>query len=123
VRDPFAYIPQHLGQDVLVPDIAAWRRENLAALPDTPVIDLTPDWVCEILSPSTFDLDLRRKLPAYARHRVSWLWLVDTAQRSLEVLVRESGTWAAHGSYHGDDLVHAEPFDAVGIEWSSIFAV
>jgi len=113
----------HLSEDVLVPDIAGWRRENLPALPDTPAIDLAPDWVCEILSPSTFDLDRRHKLPAYARHRVSWLWLIDPSEKSLEVFRRASGTWAGLGVYRGDDRAHAEPFDAVEIDLSAIFTV
>ncbi len=31
-------------------DLAGWRRERLPRLPDG-VVDLPPDWVCEIVSP------------------------------------------------------------------------
>ena len=48
----FAFEPElHLGDDVLVPDLAGWRRERMAEFPDAPAIELAPDWVCEILSP------------------------------------------------------------------------
>lgn len=112
----------HLGDDVLVPDIAGWRRENLPALPDTPSIDLAPDWVCEILSPSTFVLDRQHKLPAYARHRVSWLWLIDPSEKTLEVFRSRSGGWSGVEFYRGDASAHAEPFEGAGIELTAIFA-
>ncbi len=41
----------HLGRDVLVPDLASWRRERMPELPDTAAFELAPDWVCEVLSP------------------------------------------------------------------------
>src|ERR671922_1878408 len=43
----------HFKNDVLVPDIAGWRRERLPALPDAAFFTMGPDWLCEILSPST----------------------------------------------------------------------
>lgn len=116
------YEPElHLGNDILVPDLAGWRRETLPVMPDVPALDVAPDWACEILSPSTIDLDLQRKLPAYARHRVTWLWLIDPAAKTLEVFRRESDGWARLGSYRDDDRVHAEPFDAVEIELSPLW--
>jgi hypothetical protein len=41
----------HLGPDVLVPDLAGWRRERMPAVPNLPWLDLAPDWACEVLSP------------------------------------------------------------------------
>ena len=43
----------HLGPRVVVPDIAGWRREWMPALPETAYFETAPDWVCEVLSPST----------------------------------------------------------------------
>jgi Uma2 family endonuclease len=60
----------HLGPDVLVPDLAGWRRERLPALPDEAYFTLAPDWVCEVLSPSTMALDRTRKLAVYVREQV-----------------------------------------------------
>ena len=67
----FLFEPElHLADDKLVADLAGWRRDRLPCVPDAPVLTLAPDWVCEILSPSTERLDRVRKLPAYARHGV-----------------------------------------------------
>lgn len=117
------YEPElHLGGDILVPDLAGWRREHLPSFPDVAAFEIVPDWVCEILSPSTFDLDRRRKLPAYARHRVTWLWLIDPAERNLEAFRRENHEWTMVQSCGGNDRVHAEPFDAVEIDLSMLWS-
>jgi len=49
-------------------------------------ISLAPDWVCEVLSPSTARWDRVKKVPVYARYGVDWVWLVDPVARTLEVL-------------------------------------
>ena len=59
----------HFGADVLVPDLAGWRRERMPVFPDAPFFDLAPDWVCEILSPSTRRFDLTEKRALYAPER------------------------------------------------------
>lgn len=74
----------HLGRDILVPDLAGWRRERLPALPETAWFELAPDWLCEILSPATARLDRVEKLPIYASHGVGHVWLVDPDLRTLE---------------------------------------
>ena len=61
----------HLGEDVLVPDHAGWRRERMPALPDVVGFTLAPDWVCEVISPSTARIDRGRKLRVYAREQVA----------------------------------------------------
>ena len=83
----------HLGPDALVPDIAGWRRERLPHLPEQAHFELPPDWICEVLSPSTALLDRARKLPIYARAGVPWAWLVDPVQRSVEVFRLQEGAW------------------------------
>src|SRR5262245_33234831 len=80
----------HFGNDVLVPDLAGWRRERMPEVPDVPYFTLAPDWVCEVLSPSTETLDRRKKLRIYARENVAHVWLVDPLRQTLEVLSLES---------------------------------
>jgi Uma2 family endonuclease len=106
----------HLGDDTLVPDLAGWRRERLPRMPDAPAVTLAPDWVCEVLSPSTERLDRARKLPAYARHRVGHAWLINTSTRTLEVYRREGTSWVLVGTHADDAIVRAEPFDAIEID-------
>ena len=113
----FFFEPElHLEEDVLVPDLAGWRRERLPKPPDAPAITLAPDWLCEILSPSTERLDRARKLPAYARHGVVYAWLINPTARTLEVLRAEGGRWVLLGTFADDVRVRAEPFDAVELD-------
>jgi Uma2 family endonuclease len=106
----------HLDEDVLVPDVAGWRRTRLPKPPDAPAITLAPDWVCEVLSPSTERLDRSRKLPAYARHGVAHTWLVNPATRTLEVFRRDGERWILMGTFADDAIVRAEPFDAIELD-------
>ena len=106
----------HLGRDVLVPDIAGWRRERLAQIPDEAFIALAPDWVCEVISPSTAALDRVKKLAIYAREGVPHAWLVDPIIRTLEVLNLEAPRWTIVATYEGRDVVRAEPFDVLDLD-------
>lgn len=108
-----------LGSPEVSPDLAGWRRERLPELPET-AITVVPDWVCEILSPTTRAYDLRTKRPFYARAGVKWLWYVDLEAKTLTVSRLEDGRWSELGVYGEDDRVRAEPFDAIEIaigEW------
>lgn len=106
----------HLGPDVLVPDIAAWRRERLPRIPDEAFMSLAPDWVCEVLSPSTAALDRVRKLAVYAREGVAHAWLVDPIARTLEVLKLDAPRWSIIATHEGRDVIRAEPFDAIELD-------
>ena len=103
----------HLGEDILVPDLAGWRRERMAALPDTAYFTLAPDWVCEVLSASTRRLDLHGKRPIYAREGIGHLWLVDPTDRTLEAFELHEGQWLLIASAKDDEEISIRPFDAI----------
>jgi Uma2 family endonuclease len=111
----------HLGADVLVPDLAGWRRSRLPALAVAPYFTLAPDWVCEILSPSTALLDRTRKLHVYAREGVGHLWFLDPTAQTLEVFRRAAEGWLLVTTFARDDRARAEPFDAIEIELASLW--
>lgn len=112
----------HLGADVLVPDLAGWRRERMPELPDVAAFELAPDWVCEVLSPGTAARDRADKLPLYAKSGVAHAWLVDPLVQTLEVLRREGERWVLLGAFRDDARVRAEPFDAVELELALLWA-
>jgi Uma2 family endonuclease len=101
------------GDDILVPDLAGWRRGQLPILPNAAFMTQAPDWVCEVISPSTGKIDRSRKMRIYAREGVAHLWLVDPAPRTLEIYRLEAGRWVVVGTYGGDDVVRVEPFAAI----------
>ena len=106
----------HLREDVLVPDLAGWRRERMPRPPRTAAFTLAPDWVCEVLSPSTRALDRAVKLPVYAREGVRHIWLVDPEAHTLEVFRLEGGHYSLLATHAGPARVRAEPFDAIELE-------
>ncbi|MEW6489873.1 MAG: Uma2 family endonuclease [Thermodesulfobacteriota bacterium] len=115
-----------LGEHILVPDLAGWRRERLIESEEHNWISVTPDWVCEVLSPGTVRLDRIQKTAIYRNHGVAHLWLLDPLHRTLEVyaLDASSRSWVVRGLYGGNDRVRAEPFQEIEIElahlwWSS----
>jgi Uma2 family endonuclease len=111
----------HFGEDVLVPDIAGWRRERLSETPDAAAIKIPPNWLCETLSPSTQAHDRVRKMAVYAREGVRWVWLVDPLAKTIEVFELQGGKWTVQGTHFGDGNVRLEPFDAVELETSGLW--
>ena len=112
----------HLGPDILVPDIAGWRRERMPALPETAWFEISPDWACEILSPSTARDDRMLKMPRYAANGVAYCWLVDPTARTLEAFKLHEGQWLLQASFVGEADVAVEPFDAVTFPLGSLWA-
>ncbi len=111
----------HLGPDVLVPDLAGWRRERMPELPDEAFIDVAPDWVCEVLSPSTERHDRIAKMRAYVRERVGFVWLINPALQTLEVYAIEGDHYGLVGQFDGDGPVRAVPFDAVELDLGAVW--
>jgi Uma2 family endonuclease len=110
----FTFAPElHLGPDILVPDLAAWRRERMARFPDAPWIDLAPDWVCEVLSPGTRRFDLTEKRELYRLAGVAHLWLVDPDARTLEAFTLTAGAWTLTAAFQDGDDIRAAPFEAL----------
>jgi Uma2 family endonuclease len=111
----------HLGADILVPDLAGWRRVRMPTLPETAYFEWAPDWVCEVLSPSTAQLDRIDKLPIYAAYGVNHVWLVDPDAQILEVFALREGHWVLDCAYKAAEQVTAPPFEAVsfnlGVLW------
>lgn len=103
----------HLGDDIAVPDLAGWRKERMPSLPDTAWFGLAPDWLCEVISPSTEAYDRGEKRDIYAAHGVQHLWLLDPDQRLLETFALHQGKWLLLATYRDAANIAAPPFEAV----------
>jgi Uma2 family endonuclease len=113
----FLFEPElHLGNDVLVPDIGGWRLERMPRMPSGVGAKVAPDWLCEVLSPSTAALDRDKKLTVYAREGVRHVWLIDPKPRTLEVFRLEGAHYLRTATWTGEATVRAEPFDALALE-------
>lgn len=108
----------HLGRHVIVPDLAGWRRERMPLIPQDHRFTVAPDWVCEILSPSTARKDRIKKMRIYAEQAVAHCWLLDPLVRTLEAFTLRDGHWQLDASFEDDERVRTPPFDAVELEMS-----
>ena len=106
----------HFGRDVLVPDLAGWRRDRLPELPQEAYFTLAPDWVCEVLSPSTASLDRLKKLRVYAREQVRCVWLVDPVATTVEVFGLEAGRWVLTFTAGGSETIPLPPFEVLPLD-------
>jgi Uma2 family endonuclease len=100
----------------IAPDLAGWCRERLPTIPDDASISVMPDWVCEILSPTTRRHDLLVKKPYYAKIGVAHHWLIDLAARTLTAYRLESGRWLELGVYGDEHEARVEPFAEVALD-------
>ncbi len=109
------------GDDLLVPDLAGWKKERFPFREETNWTSVTPDWIAEILSPNSIRVDRVKKTSIYARHGVRYFWLIDPLLKTLEVFRLESGRWLVLGVYAENDTVRAEPFHEMEIELGSLW--
>lgn len=112
----------HFGDDVLIPDLAGWRRSRMATVPETAYFTLAPDWICEVLSPGTARLDRHQKLAVYAREQVAHACLLDPVARTLEVLRLDAGRWVITAVHADSEDVCAEPFADITLQLSLLWA-
>jgi Uma2 family endonuclease len=108
------------AQNTLRPDVVGWRRDRVAGQPSEVLIEVIPDWICEILSTNRRN-DLVLKKRVYHRHRVSHYWILDpeeatltvyrwTPDAYLELLIAERG-----------ETVNPEPFEALPLPVAALF--
>ncbi|WP_457107185.1 Uma2 family endonuclease [Methylobacterium sp. P5_C11] len=111
----------HLGAHVVVPDLAAWRRERVPTDFEAAFIEIAPDWACEILSPATIRLDRGRKRRIYGEAGISHLWLLDPSAGVLEGFALADGRWVLLATIQRGETVELPPFDAVPFPLDDLF--
>lgn len=118
----FAAEPElRLGEHVVVPDLAGWRRARMPVYPRDPAFTMAPDWICEVLSPSTAAIDRGRKRSLYAEQGVGHLWLIDPEARTLEVFKLDAGRWILAAVDTGEASIAAPPFEAAAIDLARLW--
>ncbi|MBC6442649.1 MAG: Uma2 family endonuclease [Rhodobacteraceae bacterium] len=111
----------HLGADILVPDLAGWRRKNMPRFPKTAFFTTPPDWVCEVLSPATKHIDLGPKRDIYAREGVSHIWFLDPDARTLDAFRLHTRQWHPIAALAGEADVSVPPFQAISFTLADLW--
>jgi Uma2 family endonuclease len=75
-----------------------------------------PDWICEVLSPTTRAYDVTTKRRFYAEIGVSYLWYLDPTYKILTASKLEGGRWVELGAWKDDEKVRVEPFEAIELD-------
>lgn len=102
-----------LNTELAVPDIAGWRKQRMPELPADQRFTVVPDWLCEVLSPSTASKDREIKMPLYAHYGVKHVWIIDPKKRVLEAYALEQEQWKCVALFGEHDVICAPPFEAV----------
>jgi len=109
------------GEHLLVPDLAGWKKERFPGVPKENWLSISPDWVCEILSPSTARIDKVRKMPIYAEHGVPYLWLIDPIAKTLEAFILKSDKWLLSATFAESDKTRVEPFHEIEMDLNNFW--
>lgn len=109
------------GDNILVPDLAGWKKERFPESEDHNWISISPDWVCEIISQGSIRIDRVEKMGIYVQHMVSYFWIIDPSNKTFEALKNEAGRWLIIGTYAEDDKVRAEPFQEIEIDLNCLW--
>lgn len=107
--------------DAVRPDLASWGRERLPRPGNARPIDVVPDWICQIASPSTAARDRATKRALYAKHGVRHHWIVDPNARTLEALELSDGRWVEVGAYDDRAAARIAPFSEIVLEVGRLF--
>ncbi len=110
-----------LDEQVVVPDVAGWKKSRMPVMPEGHKFTVVPDWVCEVLSPSTESSDREIKKPLYARYGVRYLWLMHPKNQTLEAYKLVKGDWQLQGEFCENDKVCVEPFELLDITLGELF--
>lgn len=111
----------HLGPQVVVPNLAGWRHPGIPSKPEAAFIGIPPDWVCQILSPSTMRLDRDPERRIYAEAGIGHLWLLDPGEGFLEGFGFADGRWVVLATIQHGETMALPPFDAVPFPLDDLF--
>lgn len=109
------------GDDLLVPDICAWRVEHFPGEPERNYFTSSPDWLCEILSGSTEKRDRTLKMDIYAKAGVPHMWFIDPRLQLLEAYELNDSRWTKIGGWNSADEVRAAPFEAISFSLADLW--
>ena len=106
-------------------DLAGWRKERVRGRPSG-IMTLTPDWVCEILSPGHERKDMVHLLLLLQRAGVPFYWILSPEDRTLIVYALDGGTYrlcysVAYRSPETPNAARIPPFESIEIHLAYLF--
>ncbi len=105
-----------LGSGIYRPDIAGWRRARLPNVPKARILEVRPDWICEIVSDANRTTDTVKKLRRYHEAGVPHYWILDQRDRTLTVYRYAGDGYVIALAAEEGDRVRAEPFADIELQ-------
>ncbi len=110
-------------QEVYLPDLAGWRIDRVPEPPRERPVRIAPDWVCEVLSPSTTGRDLGHKRRSYHLARVGHYWVVEPTSQTLTVYRWQEAGYLLAMSASAGEMARVEPFDVIELDIGDMFGL
>lgn len=82
-----------------------------------------PDFIIEILSPSTKSKDIHEKYDIYEEYGVKEYWIVDPSNQIVDKFVLENDKYQFRGKYTTGDIVSVHTLPGLEIDLNEIFEV
>ena len=121
IDEPELHFGECDARDIVVPDLAGWRRERMPERPTAPYLATVPDWICEVLSPTTASVDRVKKMPIYAREGVKHAWLIDPLTQTVEAFELVGARWTVASAHSGAERVRVAPFAEIELDLQLLF--
>lgn len=109
--------------EIYIPDVAGWRRDRHPERPSGRPVRARPDWICEILSPSTARRDLGEKRAAYAAAGVEFLWFINLEHRTLTALRLGEQGYVLVQAVGPEPAARVPPFEHADLDVGLFFGV
>ncbi len=101
-------------------DIAGWRKDRVKQKPSG-VVDILPDWVCEISSPGHIAKDTVSILNMLQTHKVPWYWIIHPEEKALTVYQYVDDAYKVIAAIQNQSKVRLEPFTEIEFDLNFIF--
>ena len=105
---------------IVQPDVLFIRQQRLEIVGEE-AIEGAPDLVVEVLSPSTFYKDLRKKMTAYSQFGVQEYWIVDPETETIEIYARRDDKLQLAQKFSSGDAVESALLPGLRLAVKDVF--
>ncbi len=101
-------------------DVVGWRKERVEQKPSG-VVDIIPDWVCEISSPGHVAKDTISILNILQANKVPYYWIIHPEEKALTVYKYVDDAYKVIASIENKLKVRLEPFTEIEFDLGFVF--
>ena len=103
------------------PDVCFWSSKKSVKFKPKQMKFPAPDFIAEVLSPATRDIDRTVKLEDYEAHGVKEYWIIDPDKQIIEQYINEKQTFELHQKFVTSGILQSVVIEGFEIEISDLF--